>query len=403
MPLSSPDQPSTSRPVLKTSSDPVAVVGGSAAGLFTAYLLARANVPVRVFEQSPSIDPAARTLIVTRRMNDILGEVGSPSIVNEIRKFELFTDGRAASITLDQPDLIIERSALIHSLAKHAREAGAQIALGRNFRDLNSKNGKITLDLEHAAENSTEQFSAQTVVAADGASSRVAQAAGWPKSKTVPLVQAIVPLPKDMSPDTVRVWFVPADTPYFYWLIPESAERGALGLIGEVGSEARKHLEAFLVKRNLEPLAFQGARIPVYTRWVPVRKKLAGGEVFLVGDAADQVKVSTVGGIVTGLRGAAGVAEAILGGGASRELRELRRELDMHLLIRRAMHHFTQDDYSRLVDSLNAPAKRSLSQYSRDEALKVLWRVCVSQPRLILMGLRGILTNGRSFARVNNP
>ncbi len=265
------------------------------------------------------------------------------------------------------------------------------------------KNGKITLDLEHAAENSTEQFSAQTVVAADGASSRVAQAAGWPKSKTVPLVQAIVPLPKDMSPDTVRVWFVPADTPYFYWLIPESAERGALGLIGEVGSEARKHLEAFLVKRNLEPLAFQGARIPVYTRWVPVRKKLAGGEVFLVGDAADQVKVSTVGGIVTGLRGAAGVAEAILGGGASRELRELRRELDMHLLIRRAMHHFTQDDYSRLVDSLNAPAKRSLSQYSRDEALKVLWRVCVSQPRLILMGLRGILTNGRSFARVNNP
>lgn len=403
MPLSSPDQPSTSRRVPKTSSDPVAVVGGSAAGLFTAYLLARASVPVRVFEQSPSIDPAARTLIVTRRMNDILGEVGSPSIVNEIRKFELFTDGRAASITLDQPDLIIERSALIHSLAKHAQQAGAQIALGRNFRGLNAEKGKITLDLEHTAENKTEQISAQTVVAGDGASSRVAKAAGWPTSKTVPLVQAIVPLPKDMSPDTVRVWFVPADTPYFYWLIPESAERGALGLIGEVGSEARKHLEAFLVKRNLEPLAFQGARIPVYTRWVPVRKKLAGGEVFLVGDAADQVKVSTVGGIVTGLRGAAGVAEAILGGGTSRELCELRRELDMHLLIRRAMHHFTQDDYSRLVDSLNAPAKRSLSQYSRDEALKVLWRVCVSQPRLILMGLRGILTNGRSFGRANNP
>ena len=401
--MSSPDQPSTGRPVPKTPSDPIAVVGGSAAGLFTAYLLGRARVPVRVFEQSSSIDPAARTLIVTRRMNDILGEVGSPSIVNEIRKFELFTDGRAATITLDQPDLIIERSALIHSLAKHAQEAGAQIALGRNFRSLKAEKAKITLDLEHSADNSAEQFSARTVVAADGAASRVAHAAGWPKSKTVPLVQAIVPLPKDMSPDTVRVWFVPADTPYFYWLIPESAERGALGLIGEVGSEARKHLEAFLAKRNLEPLAFQGARIPVYTRWVPVRKKLVGGEVFLVGDAADQVKVSTVGGIVTGLRGAAGVAEAILGGGASRELRELRRELDMHLLIRRAMHHFTQGDYSRLVDSLNAPAKRSLSQYSRDEALKVLWRVCVSQPRLILMGLRGILTNGRSFARANNP
>ncbi|MFZ0414665.1 MAG: hypothetical protein WAM15_07450, partial [Candidatus Acidiferrales bacterium] len=85
----------------------------------------------------------------------------------------------------------------------------------------------------------------------------------------------------------------------------------------------------------------------------------------------------------------------ILRGGSSRELRQLRRELDLHLLVRRAMHRFTQDDYSRLVDSLNAPAKRSLSRYSRDEALKVLWRVCVSQPRLILMGLRGLLTSGR--------
>ncbi|HEV2618211.1 MAG TPA: NAD(P)/FAD-dependent oxidoreductase [Candidatus Acidoferrales bacterium] len=398
-----PDQSSNSYPASGERNEPVAVVGGSAAGLFTAYLLARSRVPVRVFEQSPSIDPVTRTLIVTRRMKDLLGDVGSASIVNEIRKFELFTDGRAATVTLDQPDLIIERAALIRSLAEHAQKAGAQISFGRNFRGLNADQSKITLELEHAAENRTEQFSAQTVVAGDGASSRVAHAAGWPKSKTVPLVQAIVPLPKDMSPDTVRVWFVPADTPYFYWLIPESAERGALGLIGEVGSEARRHLEAFLVKRNLEPLAFQGARIPVYTRWVPVQKKLAGGEVFLVGDAADQVKVSTVGGIVTGLRGAAGVAEAILRGGASRELRELRRELDLHLLVRRAMHHFTQDDYSRLVDSLNAPARRSLSRYSRDEALKVLWRVCVSQPRLILMGLRGLLTHGRSFGPAKNP
>lgn len=402
MPLLVPDRSSNVGSV-HSGKEPVAVVGGSAAGLFTSYLLARAGVPVRVFEQSGDIDPAARTLIVTSRMNDLLGDAGSASIVNKIRKFELFTDGRAATITLAQPDLIIERSTLIRSLAKCAQEAGAQISLGRNFRGLAPDAGKITLDLEHAAENRTEQFSAETVVAGDGASSRVAQAAGWPKSKTVPLVQAIVPLPKDMSPDTVRVWFVPADTPYFYWLIPESAERGALGLIGEVGAEARKHLEAFLVKRKLEPIAFQGARIPVYRRWVPVQRKLGGGQVFLVGDAADQVKVSTVGGIVTGLRGAAGVAEAILRGGASRELRELRRELDIHLLVRRAMHHFTQEDYSRLVDSLNAPAKRSLSQYSRDEGLKVLWRVCVSQPRLILMGLRGILTHGRSFGRANNP
>ena len=46
--------------------------------------------------------------------------------------------------------------------------------------------------------------------------------AGWAPLETIPLLQAIVPLPKDMAADTVRVWFVPQDTPYFYWLIPES-------------------------------------------------------------------------------------------------------------------------------------------------------------------------------------
>ena len=77
------------------------------------------------------------------------------------------------------------------------------------------------------------------------------------------------------------------------------------------------------------------------------------------------------------------MAEAILNGGVSRELRTLRRELDLHLMLRRSMHDFQQADYSRLVDLLNDPARQSLSQYSRDEAWKIIWRVCLQQPRLI--------------------
>jgi flavin-dependent dehydrogenase len=207
----------------------------------------------------------------------------------------------------------------------------------------------------------------------------------------------MVTLPKDMQPDTARVWFVPQDTPYFYWLIPESPTRGALGLIGENGPETRRHLERFLEKRQLEPIEFQGARIPVYKKWVPVRRQVGNGSVYVVGDAAGQVKVTTVGGIVTGFRGALGVAEAILYGGASAELRSLRRELNLHLLLRRSLHDFQQSDYSRLVDLLNAPAIQSLGDYSRDEAWKILWRVCLKQPRLLLMGLRGLLTRGRAL------
>lgn len=376
----------------------VAVVGGSSSGFFAAYLLARCGVDVQVLERSENLEPAERTLIVTHRMRNLLGRFAEDCVVNEIRQFELFTDGRSASISLSQPDLVIERAALIRGLALQARRAGAKLSLGKRFKCLSASGQGLDLEVERCADGGTEAVQADTVVGSDGAASNVARSAGWPPQATVPLIQAIVPLPGDMSPDTVRVWFVPEDTPYFYWLIPESPARGALGLIGEAGPEARRHLENFLEKRRLEPIEFQGARIPVYTGWVPVERRVGVGRVYLVGDAAGQVKVTTVGGIVTGFRGAAGVAEAILNG-ASGELRALRRELDLHLLLRKAMHHFTQADYSRLVDLLNVPTRRSLSRYSRDEAFRVLWHICLSQPRLLLMGLRGLLTRGRLFGR----
>ncbi len=376
----------------------VAVVGGSAAGFFTAYLLARGGRNVQVFERAEHLDPTPRTLIVTSRMRDLLGPVGERSVVNEIRRFELFTDGRAASVPLQRPDLIIERASLIRGLAEQAQQAGAQVQLGRRFAGLEGNSGHLCLTVERSRDAAREQIRAGTLVGADGAVSKVAQSAGWPRQETVPLIQAIVRVPEGYPADAVRVWFVPEDTPYFYWLIPESPTRGALGLIGEDGQETRRCLERFLEKRRFIPLSFQGARIPVYTGWVPVARQVGPGRVYLVGDAAGQVKVTTVGGIVTGFRGALGVAEAILNGGHSRELRALRRELDLHLLLRKTLHQFKQADYSRLVDLLNASARRSLSLYTRDAAAQVLWHICLSQPRLLLLALRGWLASG-SFPR----
>jgi flavin-dependent dehydrogenase len=375
----------------RKTSESVAVVGGSAAGLFTASILARQGISVRVFERIETLEPEQRTLIVTDRMRALLGRAAEKSVVNEIRRFELFTDGRSATIPLKHPDLIIERRTLIQGLAEEAQQAGATVELGRRFQALYSNGRGMVLEIDRSNHGSREEVHADTIVGGDGAPSRVAQAAGWAPLETVPLVQAIVSLPKDMSPDTARVWFVPQDTPYFYWLIPESATRGALGIIGETGSETRSHLEKFLEKRKLDPIGFQAARIPVYKRWVPVHRRVGQGSVYLVGDAAGQVKVTTVGGIVTGFRGALGVAQQILHG-VSSELRTLRRELDLHLLLRRSLHDFQQADYSQLVDLLNDPAKQSLAEYSRDEAWKILWRVCLSQPRLVLLGLRGLLS-----------
>lgn len=370
--------------------DHIAVIGGSAAGLYTASLLARRGRQVSVFESEPRLDPEPRTLIVTSRMRDLLGDVGRASVVNEIRRFELFTDGRAATVPLERPDLVIERAALIRRLADEARHAGARLLTGRRFTGFAATDDRLHVVVDGDTRRAS-QVPASTVVGADGAFSRVAQAAGWPKVRTVPLVQASVTLPADMPSDTTRVWFVPDDTPYFYWLIPDSPTHGVLGLIGEDGRRTRRALERFLEKRGLEPLEFQAARIPAYTRWVPVHRRLGPGDVYLVGDAACHVKVTTVGGIVTGFRGAIGVADSILQGAPSTQLRALRRELDRHLLIRRALHQFRQADYSRLVDVLGPRATRVLSAHTRDEANTVLLRLIVTEPRLVLLGMRALI------------
>jgi len=278
---------------------------------------------------------------------------------------------------------------LVRGLAERAVAAGVDVRMGQRLQTL--RPGGVGVVLEVGRPGATEDLAATTVVGADGTFSRVARDAGWPPLTTVSLIQAIVKLPSDLPHDTTRVWFHPDETPYFYWLIPESSTHGALGLIGEDGPDTRRCLERFLERHHLEPLRFQAARIPCYTRWVPTKRRMGDADIYLVGDAAAHVKVTTVGGIVTGFRGALGVAETILHGRSSGALRRLRWELDWHRLMRRSLGRFSQDDYGVLLDVLTPGAKGVLSAHTRDEPGRVLLRLCLAQPRLILLALRTLV------------
>ncbi|MFH1951516.1 MAG: NAD(P)/FAD-dependent oxidoreductase [Pseudomonadota bacterium] len=367
----------------------IAIIGGSAAGFFTAYLLARQGLQVRVFEASDRINPSPRTLIVTDHVRTVLGTLLDGAVVNAINRFELFADGRAAAVSLPRPDLIIERSTLIHNLAERAEAAGARLLCNHRLLELRPNSQRLEFTL--SANGHTVDTSSQIVIGADGAYSTVARSAGWGERPKLPLIQAVVDLPKDMSPHTARVWFLPEETPYFYWLIPFSPTRGVLGLIGEDRARGRESLDWFLEKRGFSPIEFQSALIPHYTRWIRNHRKFGIGHVYLVGDAAGHVKMSTVGGIVTGFRGVLGVAEKIIKGGPSRELMKLRGELNRHLLLRKVLHNFTQADYVALLDMLNSSTRKSLASFTRDEVGKLLFRIIIRQPSFILLAMRSFL------------
>ncbi|MBC7232382.1 MAG: NAD(P)/FAD-dependent oxidoreductase [Chloroflexi bacterium] len=379
---------SSSFKVSRSQPPQVVIIGASAAGLFTAYLLAKEGVRVRLFDESEQLGPPPRTLIVTSRICDVLGFVPREAIVHQTPHVQLFSPGRSASIHLRQPDLIIEREALIRLLANKARAAGAEICLGDRFLGLEPERGGLVLRLENSCGH-VEHVRTRVLIGADGASSQVARAMQRDSHQKVFILQARVVLPPGASPDTTQVWFDPRSTRYFYWLIPESQDRGVVGLIAENRHQARRTLDHFLSVQNLEPLDYQSAPVPFYTPNSAPWRRISGARIFLVGDAAAQVKVTTVGGVVTGLRGAQAVARAILqGNNLGQEWRALERELKLHLFVRRVLDHLGPSDYDQLLSLVNARAQRVLAARTRDEAGPALFLSLLVEPRLFLLAAR---------------
>jgi hypothetical protein len=66
-----------------------------------------------------------------------------------------------------------------------------------------------------------------------------------------------------------------------------------------------------------------------------------------------------------------------------KELRSLRHELSLHLLIRNVLNRFGGADYDRLLDLLNEKTIHLLGRYNRDQAAKMVCRILLAQPRFL--------------------
>ena len=372
------------------------VIGASAAGLHTACLLAQGGMPVLLFDSSEDLGSPARTLIVTHRIKDALGSIPSQAIVNRTSKLQLRSAGQSTRIQLNQPDFIVERQELIRLLASEARAAGVEIQRGYRCLGVDRDGDGLVVKVQSPS-GRVENIRPRILVGADGVFSKVGTDVHRNSHRTVSLMQATVILPKDASSDTTQVWFDPQSTRYFHWLIPQSQQKAVVGLIADDQLQAGQALKSFLSMQGLEPLSYQGAQVPLYSRNVMPWTTVGKTQVFLVGDAAAHVKVTTVGGVVTGLWGARAAARAILASSDyGQELAALRRELNLHLLIRRVLNHLAPHDYDELLCLISKRAKAVLAHRTRDEAGKVLFSSLVAQPKLLLFAAKSLL---RSLGR----
>src|SRR5215475_923568 len=390
----------------------IIIIGASTPGLFAASLLSEAGADVEVYERSGVLDFAPRTLIVTEKISEVLGFVPKEVILNEVRYVELFSKSRATTVELARPDLIIERQKLLILLARMAEEAGAKIFLGRRFLSFTSsgngggnggKRGKgVNVVFRDSSSCMNRQAQADVLIGADGAFSGVARSASHNGHFQTALLQARVRINNEIGRDTYRVWFDPARTKYFYWLIPESDEMAAVGLIADDARQAGSALKSFLQEQGMEPIDYQASMVPMHKFQYFARVNEISRNVFLIGDAAAQVKITTVGGVVTGLRGARAVVEAILNGRKTgKEISKLKRELDLHLLVRRLLDGFNDLDYDRLIDFLSGELTEIVSNQTRDDLSRMYLDLVSSQPKLLVLGARAFL-RGIAFKRRHN-
>ena len=364
----------------------VLVVGASSAGLYAAELLAAQGRQVAVLDRSVEINPQERTYIITPGLYQVMKEIPSGLVQQKIEQFQIQSGSNQADIPLSAPDLIIDRSDLISALAARAKAAGVTIITDCEFIGFESRQGKTSLKVNH--QGSVTLISADYLIGADGVHSAVRKSLGLEPVPSVPLLQAVVDLPDGWDPRTTKVWFDVEATPYFYWMIPRNKSQAVVGLISQQSADIQGLLESFLAKNGYKPYSFQSGQAALHAKNSATEFSLGNLPVMLVGDAAGQVKVTTVGGTVTGFVGAHDIVCRIQGGNNHPVQMTVTKELDLHHHIRRLLDQMAPGDYENLIDMLNPSITTFLSCHDRDNMRSHFWKLAIFQPRFIPLGLK---------------
>jgi flavin-dependent dehydrogenase len=296
--------------------------------------------------------------------------------------------GHTRDVKLRDADFIVERERMIHILRERALAAGVNIRWDARVTGVRTIDRGVSVSITDRR-GTEDTLTAPIIIGADGAHSTVAEAFGAPTLPTVPVLQARVALPAGADPDVAEVWFKPDRTRYFFWSIPENSKTAVVGLIADGPGDARLQLDRFLREGGYEPMAFQGALIPLHKPMRRVEWQGDGWRALLIGDAAGHVKITTVGGLVSGLWGANAAADAIIARTSYRtELRPLQRELVLHDVIRWGLHRFSEREYGELLRALSPSLLEVLASENRDSAYRARWRLIGAQPGLLARAAR---------------
>ncbi len=355
----------------------VTIVGGGPVGCYTAELLAKKGKAVTVLEEYDCIGkPVQCTGIVTKSLFDVVRPHRS-FMVNRLKRVRIHApDGSDAEVKVD--DAVICRTSFDRHLAGRAEKAGAKIQLNSRLESIAQKGDKTRLKVRVKGKQG-KNLTTQTLIGADGPNSIVSRYIGNKRPNFWVGAQARVKMPVDKN--TYEVYFGDRFPGFFGWVVPENDEVARVGVAAEKNpNKAFRHLMQKIGRCKV--LERQGGMIPRYDPFV----KLQQDSTYIIGDAATQVKATTGGGLVPGLKAAQGLSRAVVDDTNYRsEIRKVNRELQTSLLLRKVLDRFNDPDYNRLVNMIRSKELQGiLNKEDRDNPTKILFKTLLNKPEIAL-------------------
>ncbi|MHA2076440.1 MAG: geranylgeranyl reductase family protein [Candidatus Thorarchaeota archaeon] len=313
-----------------TQSFDVAVIGAGPAGSSAARVVSEKGfetlvvdrrstigIPIQCGELIPTPSEAANLFPRSKRMPDAVN-VPTNFITNKTTSIRLISpNGKAFEFPFEAN--IVDRCAFDQHLAHQSEDAGAKLLLGTHFVSRSNKN-----ELVLKSRKSETYKSANVVIGADGAHSKVAQSLGdhfkHSDHDLSPSLQFVMKN-ADVDPSVVEMYFGGSVAPGGYaWIIPKGDGNVNVGFgmrksLDKTETPLKTYLERFVYRnphvapmlKNAKILSRVGAIIPVGG---PLQRTWTSS-VLLIGDAAGHVMASNGGGIPTALCGGMIAGDAV--------------------------------------------------------------------------------------------
>ncbi len=366
------------------------IIGGSISGLYAGIRLAKSRIESFLFEKN-SEEIEKRKLIITPEILRFI-KIPEEIILNRINKFEIISKNQKVKFEIKEPDIVVDRKSMIKYLENTALKEDVKILKEREFEKIfKDKNGWVA-EFKIIGTDKKEYYRFKKLIGANGANSEILKSI----KKDVNLLyilQAEIVLPSNYKKDTVYVWIDKKYTDFFVWLIPCSEKTGVCGICLE-NKKIKEKLDEFLKDKNFEIIGYEGGIVPFYEPSLYPEIKLDGGEIYLIGDAGMQIKMTTVGGTLTGLWGAFCVSESISKNlPFERFYKNLKKELDIHFYIRKVLSRMDEFEYDRFLMRTSKKLKQFFYLISRDKLRKIFLKILLREPYLLYLGARKIWKN----------